>query len=83
LIISVYAIIHEINAIGIKTLPIIKYHSLAREVRTNRFIRKEIESGNQGKDRKIHVSPTNMYNRFLNFRYLKRIIRPIAKEIIT
>jgi len=83
LIISVYAIIHEINAIGIKTLPIIKYHSFNREVLINRFIRKEIESGNQGKDRKIHVSPTNTYNRFLNLKYFKRIIKPIEKEIIT
>ncbi|MHA2283300.1 MAG: hypothetical protein ACXAC5_20865, partial [Promethearchaeota archaeon] len=64
-------------------LPIIKYNSLDKEVCPNIFNRKEIESGNQGKDIKIHVSPTNMYNRFLNLKYLKRIIRPIANEIIT
>jgi hypothetical protein len=83
LIISVYAIIHEINAIGIKTFPIIKYHSTERRVPKNKFLRKEAESGSQGKDRKIHVSPTNTYNRFLNLKYFKRIIKPIEKDIIT
>jgi hypothetical protein len=80
---SVYAITHEINAIGIKTLPIIKYDSAERREPKNKFLRKEIESGTQGKERKPHVSPTNTYNRFLNLKYFKRIIRPIEKDIIT
>jgi len=68
---------------GINTLPIIKYNSADREICKNMFIRKEIESGSQGKDRKIQVRPTNTYNRFLNLKYLKRIMRPMAKEIMT
>jgi hypothetical protein len=68
---------------GINALPITKYNSTERKLCANIFIRKEIESGSQGKEIKIHVSPTNTYNRFLNLKYLKRIIKPIAKEIIT
>jgi len=61
----------------------IKYDGAVSNDPKNRFLRKEIESGTQGKERKPHVSPTNMYKRFLNLKYFKRIIKPIVKDIIT
>jgi len=74
-----------INAIGINALPIIKYNSFERDCCSleSKFIRKEIESGSQGKDNTIHAIPTKINNRFFDLKYLDRIVNPIAKETIT
>ena len=56
---SVYAIIQESRAIGIKMLPKIKYNSSESDPSPNKYIKKLIESGSHGALIPIQEIPTN------------------------
>lgn len=60
-----------------------KYHLTGKDSPINKFIKKLIESGHQGKETPTQDKPTKKYKRDLYLGYFDKIINPNINEMIT